>query len=82
MCSKTFHPFSRKYKNVLLYTKCNLLYGVPHETSVIRCNGLKNDFQFLAKNLAKHIYSSDFNCLGENRKKYISFLFLWTKRLK
>ena len=52
---------------------CNLRYKVPQEISVKIHNGLKYDYHLIINELAEEFRSEDFECLGENTEKYISF---------
>ena len=51
---------------------CNLSYKVPQEIPVKIHNGSKYDYHFIIKELAKE-FKGEFECLGENTEKYISF---------
>ena len=50
----------------------NWNYKVSQEIPVKIHNGSKYDYHFKIKELAKE-FKSEFECLGENTKKYISF---------
>ena len=52
---------------------CNLRYKVPHEIPVNIHNGSKYDYHLIIKDLAEKFRGEDFECLGENTEKYISF---------
>ena len=52
---------------------CNLRYKVPNEIPVIIHNGSKYDYHLIIKELAEEFRGEEFECLGENTEKYISF---------
>ena len=52
---------------------CNLRYKVPHEIPVKIHSGSKYDYHLTIKELAEEFRDEDFECLGENAEKYISF---------
>ena len=51
---------------------CNLRYKIPKEVPVVFHNGSTYDYHFIIKELAKE-FNGNFECLGENSKKYITF---------
>ena len=51
---------------------CNLRYKVQREIPVIIHNGSKYDYHFIIKELAEE-FKGQFECLGENTEKYITF---------
>ena len=51
---------------------CNLNYKVPQEITVKIQNGSTYDYHFLIKELAEE-FKGEFECLGDNTEKYISF---------
>ena len=51
---------------------CNLNYKVPQEIPVKINNGSTYGYHFLIKELAEE-FKGEFECLGENAEKYISF---------
>ena len=51
---------------------CNLRYKTPKEILVVFHNGSTYDYHFIIKQLAKE-FDSQFECLGENTEKYITF---------
>ena len=51
---------------------CNLRYKVPQEIPVKIHNGSTYDYHFLIKELAEE-FKGQFECLGENTEKYITF---------
>ena len=54
------------------HSECNLRYKVPEEIPVVFHNGSAFDYHFIIKKLAKE-FESEFECLGENTEKYITF---------
>ena len=51
---------------------CNLRYKITKEIPVVFHNGCKYDYHFIIKELVKE-FKGNFECLGENTEKYISF---------
>ena len=51
---------------------CNLNYKVTQEIPVKIHNGSKYDYHFIFKELAEK-FEGEFDCLGENMEKYVSF---------
>ena len=51
---------------------CNLKYKVPKEIPIVFHNGSIYDYHFVIKELVKE-FESNFECLGENTEKYITF---------
>ena len=51
---------------------CNLRYKVQREIPVKIHNGSKYDYHFIIKELAEE-FKGQFECLGENSEKYITF---------
>ena len=56
----------------LLYSICNLRYKIPKEIPGLFHNGFTYDYHFIIKQLAKE-FKGNFDCLGENTEKYITF---------
>ena len=63
--------FTRKFIAVA-HSICNLNDKVPQEIPVKFHNGSKYDYHFIIKELAEE-FKGEFECLGENTEKYISF---------
>ena len=63
--------YTRKFRGAA-HSICNLNYKVPQEISVKVHNGSKYDYDFIIKELAEQ-FKGEFECLGENTKKSISF---------
>ena len=51
---------------------CNLRYKVPKEIPIVFHNGSTYDYHFVIKKLAEE-FKGDFECLGENTEKYITY---------
>ena len=51
---------------------CNLRYKVQREIPVIIHNGSEYDYHFIIEELAEE-FKGQFECLGENTEKYITF---------
>ena len=66
---------------MLLYVFCNLIYKVPKEISVVFHNGSTFDYHFIIKELVKE-FDGNFNCLGENTEKYITFSVPLKKKIE
>ena len=70
--------YTGKYRGAA-HNVCNLRYKVPKEIPVIFHNGSTYDYHFIIKELVKE-FEGNFDCLGENTEKYISFLVPLKKR--
>ena len=55
-----------------IHSICNLNYKISKEIPVKIHNGSKYDYHFLIKESAKE-FKSEFECLGENTEKYVTF---------
>ena len=51
---------------------CNLRYKTPKEILAVFHNGSTYDYHFIIKEPAKE-FEGQFECLGENTEKYITF---------
>ena len=51
---------------------CNLRYNVPKKIPIVFHNGSTYDYHFIIKKLAEK-FEGEFECLGENTEKYITF---------
>ena len=60
---------------------CNLRYKVPKEIPVVFHNGSTNDYHFIMKELIKE-FEGNFDCLGENTEKYITFSVPLKKKIQ
>ena len=63
--------YTAKYRGAA-HKICNLLYNTPREIPVVFHNGSSYDYHFIIKGLAEE-FAGDFECLGENKEKYITF---------
>ena len=63
--------YTRKYRGAA-HSKCNLEYKIVKEIPVLFHNGSAYDLHFIIKYLARE-FTGNFECLGENTEKYISF---------
>ena len=63
--------YARKFRGAA-HSICNLRYKVPQEISVKIHNGPKYDYHFIIRELAEE-FKGQFECLGENTEKYITF---------
>ena len=60
-----------KYRDAA-HNICNLRYKVPKEIPIVFHNGSIYDYHFIIKELVKE-FEGNFECLGENTEKYITF---------
>ena len=51
---------------------CNLRYEIPKEIPLVFHNGSTYDYHFITNELAEE-FEGEFECLGENTEKYITF---------
>ena len=63
--------YTRKFRGAV-HNICNLRKKVAKKISVVFHNGSTYDYHFISKRLAEE-FKGQFECLGENTKKYISF---------
>ena len=71
--------YTGKYRGVTHYI-CNLRYKSPKEISVAFRNGSTYDYHFIIKEQAEE-FQGQFECLGENTEKYITFSVPIKKKL-
>ena len=71
--------YTGKYRDTA-YKICNIMYNTSREIPVIFPNGSCYDYHFIIKGLAKE-FEGDFECLGENKEKYITFSVPVKKRI-
>ena len=64
----------------IAYSICNLWYKIPKEIPVVFHNGSTYDYHYIIKTLARES-NGNFDCLGENTEKYITFSVLIKKEL-
>ena len=81
ICKKKFDKKNYKVRDHCHYTGkyrgaahniCNLKYKIPREIPVVFHNGSTYDYHFIIKELVKQ-FDGNFECLGENTEKYITF---------
>ena len=65
------YHFTGKFRGAA-HSICSLHYKVPQELPIKIHNGSVYDFHFLIKELAEDV-KGEFECLGENTEKYITF---------
>ena len=63
--------YTGKYRGAA-HNMCNLRYKVPKEIPIVFHNGSTYDYHFIIKELVKE-FDGNFECLGENTEKYITF---------
>ena len=63
--------YTGKYRGAA-HNICNLRYKVPKEIPIVFHNGSTYDYHFIIKELVKE-FEGNFECLGENTEKYITF---------
>ena len=93
ICKKEFDKSDKKHHKVRDYCHstgkyrgaahniCNLRYKVPKEISVVFHNGFTYDYHFIIKELVKE-FEGNFDCLGENTEKYITFSVPLKKKIE
>ena len=84
MCKKIFDKSDKKHHKVrdhrhytgkyrgAAHNICNLRYIVPKEIPVVFRDGSTYYYHFIIKELVKE-FEGNFDCLGENTEKYITF---------
>ena len=72
--------FTGKYRGAARNT-CNIRYKIPRNIPIVFHNGSMYDSHFLIKELAEE-FDGNFECLGENMEKYISFSVPIKKRIE
>ena len=63
--------YTGKYRGAA-HNICNLRYKIPKEIPIVFHNGSTYDYHFIIKELVKQ-FDGNFECLGENTEKYITF---------
>ena len=93
ICKKEFNNNDKKQQKVkdhchytgryrcAAHNICNLRYKVPKEIPVVFHNGSTYDYHFIMKKLVKE-FDGNFDCLGENTEKYITFLVSLKKEIE
>ena len=72
--------YTGKYRGAA-HNICNLRYKVPKEILIVFHNGSTYDYDFIIKELVKE-FESNFECLGENTEKYITFSVPLKKKIE
>ena len=88
ICKKEFNNdkvrdhchFTGKYRGAA-HNTCNLRYKIPKNIPVIFHNGSTYNYHFIIKELACE-FDGNFECLGENTEKYITFSVPIKKRIE
>ena len=88
ICKKEFNNdkvrdhchFTGKYRGAA-HNTCHLRYKIPKNIPVIFHNGSTYDYHFIIKELACE-FEGNFECLGENTEKYITFSVPIKKRIE
>ena len=93
ICKKEFNTDDKKHHKVkdhCYYTGkyrgaahniCNLRYKIPKEIPIVFHNGSTYDYHFIIKELVKE-FDGNFECLGENTDKCITFSVPVKKEIK
>ena len=63
--------YTGKYRGAA-HNICNLRYKVPKEIPIVFHNGSIYEYHFIIKEFVKE-FEGNFECLGENTEKYITF---------
>ena len=72
--------FTGRYRGAA-HNDCNLRHKIPKNIPIIFHNGSMYDYHFLIKELAEE-FNGNFECLGENMEKYITFSVPIKKRIE
>ena len=72
--------YTGKYRGAA-HNICNLRYRIPKEIPIVFHNGCRYDYHFIIKVLVKE-FDGNFECLGENTEKYITFSVPIKKEIK
>ena len=93
ICKKEFDKSDRKHHKVrdhchytgkyrsAAHNICNLRHKIPKEIPVVFHNGSTYDYHFIIKELVKE-FTGNFDCLGENTEKYITFSVPLKKKIE
>ena len=93
ICKKEFDTNDKKYYKVkdhchytgkyrdAAHNICNLRYKIPKEIPIVFHNGSTYDYHFIIKELVKE-FEGNFEYLGENTEKYITFSAPLKKEIK
>ena len=72
--------YTGKYRGAA-HNTCNLRYKIPKEIPIIFHDGSTYDYHFIIRELVKE-FEGNFECLGENTEKYITFSVPIKKRIE
>ena len=72
--------YTGKYRGAA-HNICNLRYRIPKEIPIVFHNGSTYDYHFIIKELVNK-FNGNFECLGENTEKYITFSVPIKKQVK
>ena len=72
--------YTGKYRGAA-HNICNLRYKIPKEIPLVFHNGSTYDYHFIIKKLVKE-FEGNFECLGENTEKYITFSVPLKKKIE
>ena len=72
--------YTGKYRGAA-HNTCNLKYKIPKNIPVIFHNGSTYNYHFIIRELVKE-FEGNFDCLGENIEKYITFSVPIKKRIE
>ena len=72
--------YTGKYRGAA-HNICNLRYKIPKEIPIIFHNASTYDYHFIIKELVEE-FERNFECLGENTEKYITFSAPIKKRIE
>ena len=91
ICKKEFDKNDKKHYKVrdhcpgkyrgAAHDICNLRYKIPKENPAVFHNGSTYDYHFIIKELLKE-FDGNFECLGENTEKYITFSIPIKKKIE
>ena len=90
ICKKEFDKKNYKVRDLCHYTGkyrgathniCNLRCKIPKEIPIVFHNGSTSDYHFIIKELVKE-FEGNFECLGENTEKYITFSATLKKKIE
>ena len=90
ICKKEFDKKNYKVRDHCHYTGkyrgaahniCNLRYKIPKEIPLVFHKGSTYDYHFIIKELVKE-FDGNFECLGENTEKYITFTVPIKKKIE
>ena len=65
----------------VVHNICNLTYRIPKEIPIVFHNGSTYDYHFIIQKLVKE-FDGNFECLGENTEKYVTFSVPVEKKIK